>query len=86
MAHFPHQERLSLLRKASFRYVTRDLGCADNVAFRIADGRNYQRYIDERSILATTTNLKMVDALASLDPREDNAAVILLEAADDLLE
>ncbi len=75
---FRQQAPLALLALALARYIARDLGCADDIAGFVPDGRDRERNEDAAAVAAHPLGLVVVDALARLEARDD--PVFLLES------
>src|SRR4029434_6024817 len=57
--------------------VASDFRCADRAACRILDGRNGQRYFQQRTIFTQADGFEMVHTFATLEPRENVRLFVL---------
>src|SRR3546814_9782127 len=75
-------EQQHLLRGGAFLGgdVAGDLGGAQYLPRRVADGGHGQGYFDERAVLAAADRLEMIDPLAGAQARED--MLLLMQAVD----
>ena len=77
------QDALQFLRPLAFRDVAADLRCADHLSRSVAQGGYGQRYVDAAAILGNAHGLVMLDAFASLQPREDLLLLAVQFGRDD---
>src|SRR5260370_17005191 len=71
------QDALPSLRPLAFRDVAADLRCADHLSRSVAQGGYGQRYVDAAAILGNAHGLVMLDAFASLQPRQDLLLLVM---------
>ncbi len=71
------QDALQFLRPLAFRDVAADLRCADHLSRSVAQGGYGQRYVDAAAILGNAHGLVMLDAFASLQPRQDLLLLVM---------
>ena len=83
MAHFSHQQLLSIAGLPQLRYVTRDFRRADNLPARVADRRDGQRNVDAASILVLPDGLEVIDPLAAVNLLEDRGLFVETVGRDD---
>src|SRR5260370_16973590 len=71
------QDALPSLRPLAFRDVAADLRRADHLSRSVAQGGSGQRYVDAAAILGNAHGLVMLDAFASLQPRQDLLLLVM---------
>ena len=65
VVHLSEEQPLLVFRAPAFRDFAGDLGCADDLAFRVSERRDRQGNVDQSPVLALPNGVVMLDALAA---------------------